>query len=84
MTCNTASAVCPVELGIKYILPQTLISSGSGTDLPLGIALALASQSTWPRYIYPLCVVRSHIFVLLASGLLPLLNGMEFVFLCVR
>jgi len=41
----TPPAVFPVDSGINYVLPDTLISAGSVTDLPLGIALASASWS---------------------------------------
>jgi len=38
-------AVFPLDSGIDFVLPHTLISAGSVTDLPLGIALDSASQS---------------------------------------
>jgi len=75
----TPPAVFLVDSGIDFVLPHTLISAGSVTNLPLGYALSATSQSIWPRYIYLSCVVPSYVFVLLGSESLPLLEGMWFV-----
>jgi len=69
----------PVNSGINFLLPHTLISAGSVTYLPLGFLLASASQYIWSRYIYLSCVVPSYVFLLLAPGSLPLLDGLGFV-----
>ena len=47
-------AIFLVDSGIYFILPHTLISAGSVTDLPLGIALASASRSYTTQVDLPL------------------------------
>jgi len=47
-------AIFPVDLGIDFVLPHTLISAGSVTDLPQGFALASASRSYTAQVHLPL------------------------------
>jgi len=75
-TCNTPAAF-QVEAGIDFVLPHTLITPGSITDLPRGFAHALASRHICPRYIYLSYVVPSYDFVLQTAEPLPLFKGMR-------
>jgi len=68
-----------VDLGIDLVLPDTFISAGSVTDLPLGISLASASWALCPRYIYLSSLVPFYVLFLRAPGSLPLFEGMTFV-----
>jgi len=92
MVCNGASGrstgipsgICtmplfPVDLGIDIVLPHTLISAGSVTDLLLGNTDTSAADSIWPWDNYMWCVVSLYDFNLLAPDLIPLLEGIRFV-----
>jgi len=75
----TPPGAFPVDSRIDFVLPHSLITAGSVTDLPLRIVLALAPWSIRPRHIYLSCGVPSYIFVLLAAGSLPLFQGVRSV-----
>jgi len=47
-------AVFPVDTGINFVLPHTLIRAGCVTDLPLGFPLASASRSLTAQVHFPL------------------------------
>jgi len=53
-TGKTPPAIFLVDSGRYFILPHTLISAGSVTDLPPGIALASASRSYTTQVDLPL------------------------------
>jgi len=74
--------VFQVDSAIDFVLPHSLISAGSVTDLPLEIALTSASQSIWSRYIYLSYVVLSYVIVRLALESLPLSKGMGLIVGC--
>jgi len=68
-------AVFQLDFGIDFILPHPLISVGSVTDFPQRFALASASWSICPRYIYLSHVVLSCIFGLRAPECLRVVQG---------
>jgi len=78
----TPPMVFPVSPRIDFILPQSLISAGTVTDLAPRFALAVASRAICLLYTYPWCVVPSYIIALLVPTFLPLSKAIFFIVGC--